>query len=210
MSKSKGNFYTVRDVLEGKVTGREVDPAVLRYELMKTHYRKNADFTRKGLEDSARAIQRLREAENMAFGWSIQSEIRNEERFYEVKNKSTVVQDFTAALSDDLNISGAMGVIFSHLNKGKWASDETFVVLREANPVLGVLKGAFSGVIAPGRNKIEYGTADREINKLCSQLDAARADKDYTAADTIRQQLIDAGYDVKTTKAGTIATKRLA
>jgi len=62
MSKSKGTFYTVRDVLEGRVTGRIVDPAVLRYELIKGHYRSNLNFTLKGLEDSPAPVQRLRGA----------------------------------------------------------------------------------------------------------------------------------------------------
>src|SRR5688500_13404948 len=59
MSKSLGNFYTVRDVLEGRATGREVHPAVLRYELIKTHYRASSNFTAQGLHDSARAVARL-------------------------------------------------------------------------------------------------------------------------------------------------------
>ena len=50
MSKSKGNFYTARDVLEGRVTGRAVHPSVLRFELIKTHYRTQTNFTQKAFK----------------------------------------------------------------------------------------------------------------------------------------------------------------
>ena len=68
MSKSRGNFYTVRDVLQGRVrdekgqpTGVSVHPAVLRLELLKSHYRGNMNFTHKGLIDSAGVVRRLTE-----------------------------------------------------------------------------------------------------------------------------------------------------
>ncbi|MEM6365192.1 MAG: cysteine--tRNA ligase, partial [Planctomycetota bacterium] len=61
MSKRKGNFYTVRDILSGKATGSPVHPAVLRLELIKSHYRAHTNFTSKGLNDSANTVRRLTE-----------------------------------------------------------------------------------------------------------------------------------------------------
>ena len=61
MSKSKGNFFTVRDILSGKATGTPVHPAVLRMELIKSHYRAHSNFTTKGLTDSANTVRRLTE-----------------------------------------------------------------------------------------------------------------------------------------------------
>ena len=61
MSKSKGNFYTVRQVLDGAMTENPVDPAVLRLEMVKANYRSQMNFTRRGLEDSAANVRRLRE-----------------------------------------------------------------------------------------------------------------------------------------------------
>ena len=66
MSKSKQNFHTVRDVLERRATGREVSPAVLRLELIRTHYRSNANFTPQGLHDSGRIVQRLQRLHDAA------------------------------------------------------------------------------------------------------------------------------------------------
>ena len=177
----RDSFYTVHDVLDGKVTGRPVDPAVLRYELMKTHYRKNADFTRKGLEDSASAVRRIREA---AAAPSQAAPVDHPD-----------VQAFLAQLGDDLNIAGALAVVFERMQK---EDDVLPGVLRRIDDVLGVLDTAATQ------------GEDDEANALCAQLDAARAHKDFAAADTIRRQLIDAGYEVQTTKSGTVATRKLA
>ncbi|MCH8819252.1 MAG: cysteine--tRNA ligase, partial [Acidobacteria bacterium] len=101
MSKSKGNFYTVGDVLNGKVTGRPVDAAVLRYELIKTHYRYNINFTKKGIQDSARAVRRLREFRLglvEASGGQISED----------GTDHPIVSQFLDALARDLNISAAL------------------------------------------------------------------------------------------------------
>ena len=181
MSKSKGNFYTVRDVLEGKVTGRPVDPAVLRFELIKAHYRSNMNFTAKGLADSASAVRRMREAA------SAEGE--------PLTNDHPDIQAFLEFLADDLNIAGALGMVFERTKK---EDDELPGFLKRVDEVLGVLEAS------------EANADTDDADALCKQLDQARANKDYAAADAIRQQLIDAGYDVKTTPEGTVASKRLA
>ena len=203
MSKSKGNFYTVRQVLDGAVTGRPVDPAVLRFELLKAHYRSNLNFTRKGLEDSASAVGRLREAYAAAAT----------ETSPTAKNLSTnsgllnhpVTNEFFSALADDLNVSAALGIVFSWLRQSERNDDPTVkaAVLRQIDQVLAVLKPkqAPQNGQAKEANHVEY---------LCRQLDAARATKNFTTADALRQRLIDAGYEVLTTKQGTTARRKLA
>ena len=105
MSKSKGNFYTVHQVLQGEVTGRQVDPAVLRYELLKANYRSQMNMTRQGLEDSARNVRRIREAA-ASFG----------DQAKEVGNDDPALSRFVDCLADDLNIAGALGVVFEFLS----------------------------------------------------------------------------------------------
>ncbi|MEM9702076.1 MAG: cysteine--tRNA ligase, partial [Planctomycetota bacterium] len=108
MSKSKGNFYTVRDVLEGKATGRDVHPGVLRYELTKSHYRANMNFTEKGLQDSAAAVRKLLE-----FKTKLKSQTTDEAvAATDVDGSHPMVAAFLAALGDDLNMSGALGALF--------------------------------------------------------------------------------------------------
>ena len=181
MSKSKGNFYTVRDVLDGKVTGREVDPAVLRFELIKGHYRSNLNFTNKGLADSASAVRRIREATGT--------------NATALPTDHPDVQAVLEQLADDLNIAGALGVIFERMKKD---DDELPGFLNRMDDLLAV----------SGGESAAGGDSDAEA--LCAKLDTARSEKDFATADAVRQQLIDAGYDVKTTKDGTVATKRLA
>jgi cysteinyl-tRNA synthetase len=198
MSKSKGNFHTVRDVLEGKVTGRPVDPAVLRFELLKGHYRSNINFTAKGLSDSASAVQKLRDA---TYRWTVEGSVVDSEGM-----KYSVIDEFKSALADDLNMSAALGVLFSWLKYEPGNPNEAAAVLMKANHILRFLSMGEEVAFAGGH----AGSSNLDIKKLCGQLDAARAERDFDKADTLRQQLIDAGYDVKTTKDGTVASKRLA
>jgi cysteinyl-tRNA synthetase len=191
MSKSKGNFHTVRDVLEGKVTGRPVDPAVLRFELLKGHYRSNINFTAKGLADSASAVRRLRQTAG-----ALASECDGAEQ---VDQSHPAVTRFKEALADDLNVAGALATVFEFIHEKHGHPAESLGVLRMFDGVLGVLP------TGTNESEVQDDSAD-----LCRQLDEARTNKDYAAADTIRQQLIEAGYDVKTTKDGTVASKRLA
>lgn len=196
MSKSKGNFFTVRQILDGKFTapgsqGRAVDPAVLRYEMIKANYRSQMNFTKRGLEDSAANVRKLRE-----FAASLGDPAA------EVDNTHPAVARFVDALADDLNIAGALAAVFEFVNE--WPASqgdpaEALGVMRKFDEVLGVLPTA------------QAGTGDDSwAAERCAALDQARADKDYAAADAVRDELQGAGYDVKTSKEGTVATKRLA
>ena len=202
MSKSKGNFYTARDVYDGKVlgddgqpSGRAVHPAVLRLELIKSHYRSNMNFTLKGLQDSAGAVKRLQD-----FHQSLLDATGGEAD--EVDLTHPILKGFAEALADDLNVAGALGVVLPWAGRPAENPREALGVLRRINEVLAVIPDTADQPAAEDGND--------EIAALCRQLDAARAAKDYATADQIRQQIIDAGYDVKTSPEGTIAEKPLA
>lgn len=200
MSKSKGNFYTTRDVYEGKVldagqtpSGREVHPAVLRYELIKSHYRSNMNFTLKGLQDSAGSVKRLQD-----FYKSLMEATGGDAA--PVDHSHPIVKGFGEALADDLNMAGALGVVLPWAGSKPDNPHEALGALLKIDEVLSV------ATTSGGGN--ESGAGD--IASLCKQLDEARASKDYDTADLIRQQIIDAGYDVKTSPEGTVAEKLLA
>lgn len=192
MAKSRGNFFTVRQLID-----EGVDPKVIRYELIKGHYRSNLNFTRKGLEDSARAVARLREAaatfENQAGGAAT------------VDLTHPPVRAFADALADDLNMAGALGALFSWLGECKPADT------RDAAAALGALRAIDSvlNVIEPSAVPTA-GLDQQAAMAQAADIDAARARKDYAAADVIRARLIQAGYDVKTTRQGTTVHRRLA
>ncbi len=194
MSKSKGNFFTVRQLIDDGI-----DPAVIRFELLKSHYRSNMNFTRKGLADSASAVQKLRGVVDALVADGVEAE--------PVDVTHPVVGAFANALADDLNMSGAVGGLFKWLGevgtadaKSSQTPGEILGVLRKIDTVLGVLN-ATDGV----------GDSDGAFNAeaLASQIDQARAAKDFATADRLRQELTDAGYDVMTTKEGTTARKKL-
>ena len=187
MSKSKGNFYTVRDILEGRVLGRPVDPAALRYELIKGRYRSNLNFSRQGLEDSADNVKHIREAA-ATFGDDAK----------DVGHDHPMLGRFIDCLADDLNIAGALGVVFEFLGGEHPDPSESMGVLRKMDGVLGVLP------------KDGVSDADDDITAKCAAIDDARANRDFDAADQLRAELIEAGYEVKTTQAGTVVTKKLA
>ena len=189
MSKSKGNFYTVRQVLDGALTPNAVDPAVLRYEMIKASYRGQMNFSARGLEDSAANVKRLRDFYAKQDGVAEAVGIDH-----------PVLARFVAALADDLNTAGALAVVFEYVNGG--GSDtpgETRGVLEQFDRVLGVLEPAAAGAQ-------DGGWAEQR----CAALDAARAAKDWATSDAVRDELQAAGYEVKNTPAGTVATKKLA
>ena len=206
MSKSKGTFYTVRDVLEGRFKdgdtdwGRSVHPSVLRYELIKSHYRSNLNFTAKGIVDSANAVRRISE-----FRQKLEQQTGGE--MAEVDLSHPVLKEFGDALADDMNISGALGVVNPWVSSAPADPHEALAVLKKINSVLSV---------APINEGIETESVDsetddleQEVLKLCSELDEARASKDYSSADAIRAKIRDHGFEVRTTNEGSTIQKKL-
>jgi len=198
MSKSKGNFWTVRDVLEGRATGTQVHPAVLRLELIKSHYRANMNFTKKGLLDSAGAVKRLTD-----FRAKLEAACGGKAEV--VGLDYPILKEFAEALADDLNVAGALGAILP------WAAStpsDPAAALGALNRINSVL------AIAPldtGVAESAQATGDQAaIDALCRQLDEARRNKDFKAADALRGEIQSKGYDVKTSPNGTVAEKRLA
>jgi cysteinyl-tRNA synthetase len=202
MSKSKGNYYTVSDVLDGSVTGRPVDAAVLRYELIKTHYRYNINFTKKGIQDSARAVRRLREFRQgleEASGGST-----------EVGTDHPIVSKFLDALASDLNMSAALAALNGWISEKPADPAEALGAFDIINSVLNVApvldnEGQVVDTLTVAETN---GSIDPTV--WCQRLDEARQAKNYDTADALRQELTDAGYEVRTTPEGTIAQRKLA
>jgi len=201
MSKRLGNFYTVRDVLAGKVTGRPVHPAVLRYELIKSHYRTNMNFTAKGLLDSAGCVLKLNR-----FRRDLEEQTQGQAAT--VDRSHPILKQFAEALCDDLNIAAALGVIMPWANKKPRDAHEALGVMHQINRVLGV--APLEPTTFP-TSVCDFGVVtDPHVLEVCRAIDQARADKDYARADQLRQQLLNAGYQVQTTREGTVVQQQLA
>ncbi len=188
MSKSKGNFFTIRDLM-----AKGFEPAAIRLELIKTHYRSNANFTEQGLKDSTRMVERWRRFIDAA-DTSNDAGARNE----------TVASEFARAMNDDLNIAGAIGVLNQWIGAVSAPTKTDAALLREFDGALGVLElkaGATAG-----------GSSDdaAEIESLIAERNAARKDKDFARADTVRDQLAAMGIEIKDGPEGTTWTRKAA
>ncbi len=182
MSKSKGTMYTLRDL-----TAKGIDPAAIRLELIKTHYRANADFSMQGLKDSARTVERWRkfiDAGEQGEAGTTNQTIRN------------AVAD---AMNDDLNIAGALGTI------NKWIKDTPNPT--QADAQLFKLFDSFLGTCslkqleqtssASGIALYQPGvTPSEEIESLLIARRDAKQAKDFAKADAIRDQLKSMGLAI--------------
>jgi len=201
MSKSKGNFFTVRDLL-----ARGATPAAIRLELVRTHYRINANFTLQGLKDCQRQIDRwARAAEWLERHASTPTDGPGPLR--------RALPAFTEALCDDLNIAKAMGVLNEAVNAlggteaapspgtGPTTFADEFDALRSMDGVLGVLERNEQVIEDAG------GDESTRVDALIAERTAARAAKDFAASDRIRDELLAMGIAIKDGAAGTTWTR---
>ncbi len=194
MSKSAGNFYTLRDLLDKKLS-----PEAIRYTLMATHYRQKLNFTFEKVGASQKAINRLRELRrrlklvNQAAGNSLSDETER------------MINDFQMNLDDDLNISGALGALFiwvnhlfSSLDKKEISGEgaaQALSALNRIDEVLGVVKEKDTSLTAI-------------IDSLIKDRNAARKEKNWAKADQIRDKLLEMNIILEDTPEGTIWKKK--
>ena len=191
MSKSRGNFFTLRDVLD-----RGFEPGAIRLELIRTHYRSNSNFTEQGLRDSGRIIERWRRFLERAEGSASQDGARDAAR-------AEAQSAFAGAMDDDLNVSGAIGSINAWINRVESPSRADAEALRRMDETLGVLS---RGAATPARGG---GEEDREIDDLVRRRTEARASKNWAEADRIRQELARLNVEVTDTPQGAKWSRRI-
>ncbi len=115
MSKSKGTFYTARELFDKVIDGVKIEPAAVRLELIKTHYRSNADFSFKGLKESAERLVRIRRAARTMM-WL---QDKREQAPYDIcAPGSPVIRRIGRFLMQDLNVSGALATLDEELRGG--------------------------------------------------------------------------------------------
>ena len=213
MSKSKGNFYTARDVFSGKVLdennqpcGIEFHPAVLRFELIKSHYRSNMNFTLKGLLDSKQTVNRL-----MHFREDLES--RADGKVDDVDLTNPVLKQFADALADDLNISAALAVMHTWMKGDHPNPQESLGVWQKMNSVLSIAplnEGTEDAVDESSFVSDDTGGMTiEEADAKCELMDAAKKEKNYEASDAIRKEILDAGYEVQQTPEGSKIKRNL-
>ena len=186
MSKSLGNFFTLRDLLGKGFTGREI-----RFLLLQAHYRETYNFTLQGLQSARASLMRIDECLTKL------RELAGPIKASEVDTE--ILARFTEMLDDDLNVAGAWGVIFD------WVRDTNKRMAENAmNPAGAALALAtweridsVLGVGAPAEVDVPA-----EITALLEARQAARKAKDFKRADAVRDELKSKGWVIEDTPKG--------
>jgi cysteinyl-tRNA synthetase len=192
MSKSLGNFYTLRDLLAKGFTGREV-----RYALLTANYRLPLNFTIPGLEAARSALGRIDE-------WATRLKEHAKDAVPATTPLATNAEKFFDALDEDLNISAALGHLFDLIRESNAALDRGELLPAQAAQLLADWQ-RIDGVLAFQR---ELVAVPAEVLALVEQREQARAAKDWAASDRLRDAIATLGWVVKDTKDGPKLTPR--
>jgi cysteinyl-tRNA synthetase len=187
MSKSLGNYFTLRDLQAKGFTGREV-----RYLLLTAHYRETFNFTLDGLHGAKTALARIDECVG---------KLRELAGNSTAAPESKLLEQFSTALADDLNISAAWGEIFKWVTEMNKRLAENSLSANDVTSALAAWEKVDS-VLGIG---LEYRPGDNlseEILALGFQRQAARQRKDFKRSDEIRDELKKKGWTVEDTPTG--------
>lgn len=173
MSKSLGNFFTLRDVF------KKYDPMVVRYLFISHHYRSPLDFSFDELENAQKAYKKLIRV------------LADKKLLKEIVIKGPIAQKMMQFLADDVNTPGMLGVVFEHAQELQQDS-------HQAAEVKAILVNICGLSLAPLPEHEAVITP--EINRLIKEREAARAARDWARSDALRDQLKELGYVVQDKK----------
>ena len=210
MSKSLGNFFTLRDLF-----AKGYKPSALRFALASVPYRKQLNFTFDGLTQATNSVERLRNfADRLRKG-----------KFAAGKQEgmaariAKAAEEFDAGLSDDLNAARALAAVFDlvrdaniAMDKGEFRQGDVAAVhsfLATFDKVFAVLEDNDAQKLqALGYASAQAGLSDAEIEKLVAERNAAKKSCDFATADRIRKELADRGIILEDAKDGSVRWKR--
>lgn len=192
MSKSKGNFYTLRDLLH-----KGLDPLDLRFLLLGTHYRKSLNFTLEALEQSAAARRRVTDFRYELENRTLPPGGGNPE-WTDAAARS--LDKFRQGLADDLNISAALTALFelirsanSGLAEGRIAREDALGLRSAVEAMNDVLE------LLPPRKEVKL---EERVLERIDERERARRAKDFALADKIRVELLAEGIVLEDTREG--------
>jgi cysteinyl-tRNA synthetase len=193
MSKSLGNYYTLRDLL-----AKDYSPEAIRYLLASVPYRKQLNFTFDGLKAAAIAIDRLRN-----FKLRLETD-----KFPEGLDEAGIArtaqaeQAFRDSLADDLNTAEALAAVFEYIRDANSAMDSGQFRAGNAARALEFLQlfDSIFDVLKPGAKAGEL--SDAEVDTRIAERTAAKKARNFALADQIRDQLLAQGIVLEDTKSG--------
>ena len=177
MSKSLGNFFTVREILA------HFQPEVVRFFILRAHYRSPLNYSDTQLEDAGRALDRLYTA------------LKGSEAYDEVEIDwdNPYALRFREAMNDDFNTPDALAVLFdlaTEVNKTRLPGD--IAMMKALGGVLGLLQQDPRQYFQQAGSTEDSAFAPEKVEQLIQQRLVARANKDYREADRIRRELMEA------------------
>ncbi len=195
MSKSLGNFFTVREI------GEKYDLQVLRFFMLSAHYRSPLNFSaelmeasKNGLERILNGIDKLRELEAKA----VQEKLREEEK--ELQNEAqALAAKYEAAMDDDFNTADAVSTVFELVKLGNSTAN-----MESSREYLFYLKNTIEsfcqilGIVTKRKTEV----LAEEVEAMIAARQQARKEKNFALADEIRQKLLDMGIILEDTREG--------
>lgn len=195
MSKSKGNFFTVRDILQ------DYDGEVMRFFLLSGHYRSPINFSRELMEQAKNGLARMHNAKNnLKHLIETSTETMTEDEVKSFEGLEKYKDKFIAAMDDDLNTADAISAVFELIKDvntetkdgaSKEFAERCLSLIDELTGVLGLLQ-----------DKEEENAIDPEILALVEERQLARKEKNFARADEIRDILKAKGLAVEDTANG--------
>lgn len=198
MSKSLGNFFTLRDLLSKGYKGQEI-----RYLLLQTHYKTQLNFTFDGLVGARHALERIQYFIARLQSISAMGEIYSP---YAVLLAQTH-QKFHTAFADDLNISNALAAIFDLIREANVWMDQKLIPKQQAISTLELLK-SFDRILAVFNFNEQPDEISDELKNALKEREAARISKNWKEADRLRDYLLSQGYLIEDTPQGPSLKKK--
>jgi cysteinyl-tRNA synthetase len=209
MSKSLGNFYTLRDLF-----AKGYKPSSIRFLLLSVPYNRQLNFTMDGLKQAESSVERMRN-----FVTRLKSEKFGDGSNPEMPRRAAEAEkDFAAALADDLNTAVALAAIFDLIRDVNTAMDRGEFLQQDA-PRLVASMEKFDEILAVLNDddaerlaKLGFGpskprVAPEHVEALIEERQAAKKRRDFKRSDEIRKQLADSGIIVEDVKDGTVRWK---